>query len=110
MSEVREVLVGIAKMSTSANEPQEIVENFQKLREQQQDIANEINKVDEETREHKRVIELLEKMPEDKRCYRVVGDTLVEYHVKDILPELSDNVKSVRVNSIIFSHQIFRLE
>ncbi|KHN74486.1 Prefoldin subunit 2 [Toxocara canis] len=77
------------------NEQQEVVEHFQKLREQQQDIANEIAKVNDERREHKRVTEMLKKMPNDKRCYRLVGDTLVEYQVKDVIPMLDTNIKNL---------------
>ncbi|VDM50621.1 unnamed protein product, partial [Toxocara canis] len=70
------------------------------------DIANEIAKVNDERREHKfdhfkfiyhqqRVTEMLKKMPNDKRCYRLVGDTLVEYQVKDVIPMLDTNIKNL---------------
>lgn len=43
---------------------------------------------------------MLKKLPDNKKCYRLIGGTLVEYEVKDVLPTLSDNVKNV---SILFA-------
>lgn len=43
----------MSNINKELNEQQEIVEHFQKLREQQQDIAAEITKVDDESREHR---------------------------------------------------------
>uniref|UniRef100_A0A0M3IA32 Prefoldin subunit 2 n=1 Tax=Ascaris lumbricoides TaxID=6252 RepID=A0A0M3IA32_ASCLU len=87
----------MSNINKELNEQQEIVEHFQKLREQQQDIAAEITKVDDESREHRRVIDMLKKLPDNKKCYRLIGGTLVEYEVKDVLPTLSDNVKNLEV-------------
>lgn len=39
-------------MASSANDQQKIVEGFQKLREQQQQIITEIGRVETELREH----------------------------------------------------------
>ncbi|VDD88443.1 unnamed protein product [Enterobius vermicularis] len=64
------------------SERQEIVEKFQRMREQQQEIAAQI-----------RVMEVLKEMEPDRKCYRLVGEsTLVQYKVGDVLDILGGSL------------------
>merc|ERR1712018_121944 len=45
--------------------------------------------------EHMSVIEVLQKHPEDKRTFRMIGEALVESTVKETLPKLQHQVESL---------------
>lgn len=78
------------------SERQEIVEKFQRMREQQQEIAAQMHNIDEDRREHKRVMEVLKDMDPSRKCYRLVGEsTLVEYKVGDVLDILGGSLQNL---------------
>ncbi|KJH43371.1 DEAD/DEAH box helicase [Dictyocaulus viviparus] len=78
--------------ASEQEEQKKIVETFQKLREQQQEIVQEITRLEEEKREFGRVIELLKELNGDRKCFRLISDTLVEYSVKNCIPILENNL------------------
>lgn len=70
---------------------EEIVQGFQALRNEQRSYASKINELQSDLAEHKIVIENLEKVDGDRKCYRMVGGVLVERTVKDVVPALVNN-------------------
>ncbi|VDN51112.1 unnamed protein product [Dracunculus medinensis] len=73
-------------------EKEAVVNEFQKLREQQRELIIEVARVEEDRREHKRVLDALETMEDDANCYRLIGGSLVQYQVVAIRPILSTNL------------------
>ncbi|KAJ5085893.1 hypothetical protein N7532_010664 [Penicillium argentinense] len=63
-----------------------------------QQLAQKIGDIEQEAEEHKLVIETLDPLPEDRKCFRMVNGVLVERTIKDVLPTLktnSDGLKQV---------------
>merc|ERR1712226_1246630 len=77
------------KNATPSNE--EIVQGFQRLRAEQRQLANKLSELEMDLNEHKLVIETLTGVDGDRRCFRMVGEVLVERTVKEVLPALQTN-------------------
>ncbi|PWY82957.1 prefoldin subunit 2 [Aspergillus heteromorphus CBS 117.55] len=63
-----------------------------------QQLAQKIGDIEQEAEEHKLVIETLDPLPNDRKCFRMVNGVLVERTVQDVLPSLktnSDGLKQV---------------
>merc|ERR1712137_1141595 len=54
-------------------------------------IAGKTNELQQDLNEHKIVIETLDGVDGDRKCFRMVGGVLVERTVKDVLPALISN-------------------
>jgi len=74
------------KNGTPSNE--EIVQGFQRLRAEQRQLANKLSELEMDLNEHKLVIETLTGVDGDRKCFRMVGEVLVERTVKEVLPAL----------------------
>merc|ERR1712063_30416 len=74
------------KNATPSNE--EIVQGFQRLRAEQRQLANKLSELEMDLNEHKLVIETLTGVDGDRKCFRMVGEVLVERTVKEVLPAL----------------------
>ncbi|XP_023325258.1 prefoldin subunit 2 [Eurytemora carolleeae] len=70
---------------------EEIIAGFQSLRNEQRSVAAKINELQQDLNEHKIVIETLEGVDGDRKCFRMVGGVLVERTVKDVVPALVNN-------------------
>ncbi|KAB2568611.1 putative prefoldin subunit 2 [Lasiodiplodia hormozganensis] len=61
-----------------------------------QQLAQKIGDVEQETEEHKLVLETLEPLPEDRKCFRMINGVLVERTVKDVVPALKTNSEGLK--------------
>merc|ERR1712228_623401 len=68
-----------------------IIQGFNSLRNEQRSIAGKTNELQQDLNEHKIVIETLEGVDGDRKCFRMVGGVLVERTVKDVVPALVNN-------------------
>jgi len=75
----------------SKAEGEEIVQKFQQLRNEQRSLMAKISELEQELNEHKVVIDTLEEVSPDRKCFRMIGGVLVERTVKEILPALTNN-------------------
>lgn len=78
-------------MKDNKKSQEEIVQGFQALRNEQRSYASKINELQSDMAEHKIVVENLEKVDGDRKCYRMVGGVLVERTVKEVIPALVNN-------------------
>ncbi|PAA83791.1 hypothetical protein BOX15_Mlig000929g2, partial [Macrostomum lignano] len=82
---------GSSGAAPSKKNVQEAVNQFNVLREEQRQIGMRINQMEMEAREFGLVIDVLEKVQPDRKCYRMVGSVLVERTAGEVLPTLSTN-------------------
>ncbi|KAH8379678.1 hypothetical protein KR009_006482 [Drosophila setifemur] len=68
-----------------------IVAQFQQLRNDQRNLANSLNTLEMDLREHKTVIETLQSADPERKCFRLIGGVLCERTVKEVLPQLVEN-------------------
>ncbi|KAK1834726.1 putative prefoldin subunit 2 [Podospora conica] len=61
-----------------------------------QQIAQKIGDVEQEAEEHKLVLETLEPLPGDRKCFRLINGVLVERTVKDVVPALQTNAEGLK--------------
>ncbi|KAL8949929.1 MAG: hypothetical protein Q9222_003996 [Ikaeria aurantiellina] len=76
----------------------ELQQQYTSYKNNLQQLAERIGNVEQETEEHKLVLETLKPLPESRKCFRMINGVLVERTVKDVLPALqtnSDGLKKV---------------
>ncbi|KAJ5231690.1 hypothetical protein PENSTE_c012G03562 [Penicillium steckii] len=77
---------------------QELQSQYTNFKNTLQQLAQKIGDIEQEAEEHKLVIDTLDPLPEDRKCFRMVNGVLVERTIKDVLPTLktnSDGLKQV---------------
>uniref|UniRef100_H2YRD1 Prefoldin subunit 2 n=1 Tax=Ciona savignyi TaxID=51511 RepID=H2YRD1_CIOSA len=82
-------------MSDKKLSKEEIVDGFNKLRQEQKSLAIKITQMESERGEHGLVIEALEAVDKDRKCFRLVGGVLVERTVAEVLPALTKNKEQI---------------
>jgi len=75
----------------TAKRQQELQLQYTTYKNTLQQLAQKIGDVEQETEEHKLVLETLEPLPSDRKCFRMVNGVLVEKTVKDVIPALQTN-------------------
>ncbi|KAK8219650.1 Cochaperone prefoldin complex subunit [Zalaria obscura] len=80
----------------SARKQQELQAQYTNYKETLQAIAQKIGDVEQETEEHKLVLETLDPLPGERKCFRMVNGVLVERAVKDVLPQLKTNAEGLK--------------
>merc|ERR1711874_237658 len=68
-----------------------IIAGFNNLRNEQRNLASKQNELQQDLNEHKIVIETLDGVAGDRKCFRMVGGVLVERTVKEVMPALASN-------------------
>jgi len=61
-----------------------------------QQIAQKIGDVEQEAEEHKLVLETLEPLSGERKCFRMINGVLVERTVKDVVPALQTNAEGLK--------------
>ncbi|PGH09302.1 prefoldin subunit 2 [Blastomyces parvus] len=88
----------MATQQINPKRQQELQAQYQNYKTTLQQLAQKIGDIEQETEEHKLVIDTLEPLPGDRKCFRMINGVLVERTVKDVIPPLktnSDGLKQV---------------
>ncbi|KAK9768910.1 Cochaperone prefoldin complex subunit [Basidiobolus ranarum] len=83
-------------MSQKKPSDQEIVAQFNGMKQELQAIAQKVGELEMETEEHKLVIDTISPLDPERKCFRLVGGVLVERTVKDVLPALQTNQDGIK--------------
>mmetsp|Transcript_36980 Transcript_36980/g.82204 ORF Transcript_36980/g.82204 Transcript_36980/m.82204 type:complete len:137 (+) Transcript_36980:252-662(+) len=81
----------------------EIVNEFQAKRQRLSETWNKITEFSAEVAEHDMVLKALEPMEGTRRCFRLVGEVLVERTVSEVMPAVAKNKENLE--SVIQSLQ-----
>eukprot|EP00055_Hartaetosiga_balthica_P003040 m.6229 g.6229 ORF g.6229 m.6229 type:complete len:117 (+) comp2562_c0_seq1:57-407(+) len=76
---------------------QQIVYRFQQMRETQMAFTQKIAELQGDIEEHRIVVETLSKTPKDRKCFRLVGEVLMERTVAEILPAVEKNKNQIEI-------------
>ncbi|KAK0413258.1 hypothetical protein QR680_006693 [Steinernema hermaphroditum] len=83
--------------NTEANEEEAqraIVEHFQKLRKQQQQISQLMSSLDADIREYENVLAVIRDFEPERKCYREVSGTLVCFTAAELRPLMEKIVQN----------------
>ncbi|OAA64806.1 prefoldin subunit 2 [Cordyceps fumosorosea ARSEF 2679] len=80
-----------AQPQASGKKQQDLQTQYSNFKSVLQQIAQKIGDIEQEAEEHKLVLETLEPLPEDRKCFRLINGVLVERTVKDLVPALKTN-------------------
>ncbi|ESZ97947.1 hypothetical protein SBOR_1670 [Sclerotinia borealis F-4128] len=80
----------------TARKQQELQNQYTNYKNGLQQIASKIGDVETEAEEHKLVLETLEPLSGDRKCFRMINGVLVERTVKDVVPALKTNSEGLR--------------
>ncbi|KZF26143.1 prefoldin subunit 2 [Xylona heveae TC161] len=85
-----------AQQQVSLKKQQELQAQYTTYKNNLQQIAQKIGDIEQETEEHKVVLESLAQAPPDRKCFRMVNGVLVERTVKDVIPALQTNSEGLK--------------
>jgi prefoldin subunit 2 len=74
---------------------QEIIEGYNRLRQEQSNIMSQIAQAEGERHEHGLVLDALKPLEPERRCHRLVGGVLVERTVAEVLPMIDNSCKQL---------------
>ncbi|KAK3940065.1 putative prefoldin subunit 2 [Diplogelasinospora grovesii] len=86
----------MASQAAASKKQQELQLQYSTYKNTLQQIAQKIGDVEQEAEEHKLVLETLEPLPGDRKCFRMINGVLVERTVKDVVPALQTNAEGLR--------------
>lgn len=75
---------------------QELQTQYSNFKNNLQQIAQKIGDIEQETEEHKLVLETLAPLPLDRKCFRMINGVLIERTVKDVVPALKTNSEGLK--------------
>ncbi|KJP89830.1 hypothetical protein AK88_00541 [Plasmodium fragile] len=81
--------------ASELSEQNEAKSTYEQIEKDRVQLVSKIEELYQDVVEHKLVLEALENVPSDRRCYRMVGEILVERTVGEIKPALVDHKNKV---------------
>ncbi|RAO71250.1 uncharacterized protein BHQ10_007262 [Talaromyces amestolkiae] len=85
-----------SQQQVSVRKQQELQLQYSNYKNALQSMAQKIGDIEQETEEHKLVIETLEPLSADRKCFRLVNGVLVERTVGDVVPSLKTNADGLK--------------
>ena len=98
--------------AAAASQPseQQIVDQYNKMRQDQSAMMSRIAQLEGELHEHSLVTTTLKAMEPTRRTHRLVGGVLIEKTVKDVLPEVEQAMENIATAVKAFNEQLVKKE
>ncbi|KAF8424633.1 putative prefoldin subunit 2 [Tirmania nivea] len=78
----------MASQSAVSRRQQELQLQYSNYKNNLQQLASKIGNIEQETEEHKLVLDTLTPISKDRKCFRLINGVLVERTVGDVVPAL----------------------
>lgn len=78
-------------MGDESQQAQVVISELNRMRERRQATMSKIGDLDGEHQEHNLVIDKLQGLPPERRCFRLIGDVLVERTNEEVLKDVIQN-------------------
>ncbi|ORY65974.1 prefoldin subunit 2 [Pseudomassariella vexata] len=85
-----------SKAGPSAKQQQQLQAQYSNYKNALQQLAQKIGDVEQEAEEHKLVLDTLDPLPGDRKCFRMINGVLVERTVEDVVPALKTNAEGLK--------------
>ncbi|KAL9632992.1 MAG: hypothetical protein Q9164_004964 [Protoblastenia rupestris] len=86
----------MAQPQISLKRQQELQQQYTNYKNNLQQLAQRIGDIEQDAEEHKLVLETLDSLPADRKCFRMINGVLVERVVKDVMPALKTNSEGLK--------------
>ncbi|KAI9594381.1 Prefoldin subunit-domain-containing protein [Syncephalis fuscata] len=83
------------KISADKLSPEQLTQVYNVMKQELQQLAQKISELEMEKEEHGLVLDTIEPLDKDRKCFRLVGGVLVERTVSDVLPALKINHEGI---------------
>ncbi|KAF2662911.1 Prefoldin beta-like protein [Lophiostoma macrostomum CBS 122681] len=80
----------------SMKKQQELQTTYQNYKNTLQTIAQKIGDIEQDTEEHKLVLETLDPLDGDRKCFRMINGVLTERTVKEVAPMVKTNLDGLK--------------
>eukprot|EP01104_Vermistella_antarctica_P006035 TRINITY_DN16774_c0_g1_i1.p1 TRINITY_DN16774_c0_g1~~TRINITY_DN16774_c0_g1_i1.p1 ORF type:complete len:126 (+),score=34.46 TRINITY_DN16774_c0_g1_i1:175-552(+) len=74
---------------------QQIIGAYQKMKQECSSLSQKINELEMEQTEHGLVLDTIKTLEPERRCFRQVGNVLVERSVKEVMPAVEKNREEI---------------
>ncbi|RDA87321.1 hypothetical protein CP532_2656 [Ophiocordyceps camponoti-leonardi (nom. inval.)] len=85
-----------SQQQAPAKKQQDLQATYSGYKNTLQQMAQKIGDIEQEAEEHRLVLETLEPLSEDRKCFRLINGVLIERTVKDVVPALKTNQEGLR--------------
>ena len=85
----------IQQQAEFSDDQKQMAMQHQKLDSERKIIIQKLLEIGEEKREHSLVLETLQQLDDDKKCWRLINAVLVEKTKKDLCPDLETNITNM---------------
>ncbi|OWB49318.1 hypothetical protein B5S27_g858 [[Candida] boidinii] len=82
------------------NQNQKLQLQYDQFQQTIEQLSNKISQLQGDVDEHSIVIETLNNVPKDRKCFRMIGGALVEKTSGEVAPVLETNLKNVSTTTL----------
>ena len=99
----------------AANQPeelkteQEIIQRYQHLKNQQNQLMNRIAEVESQQHEHALVLETIKPLDGNRKSHRLIGSVLVEKPLSEVVPEIEATVANLNTTIKSFNDALTKV-